>query len=384
MYNINIQYQELLREILDEGYEYVDTKRDVKCKQIDDAYIRVDLQQGFPVISLKKLWWQGVVGELLWFLRGDTNIKYLIDNNIHIWNKDAYNWYLKNSSNHETEGNVSTFDQFLNKDIDNGEYIVEPYEEWGDLGRVYGAQWRTWSAPYGENLGLTTDDGEKDYLYRDDYIDQISNLIKNLKEQPMSRRHIVTAWNPAELDDMALPPCHWSFEIIVKPLDNPLCVDHATPMSECTHPMCNKDSKFCSADFGRAQRYGFTLKWHQRSCDLYLGIPFNIASYALLAYIIGELTNMKPLKLIGDLSNVHLYENSWEASRKLIKRDPMKYELPKLGIMDHVKSLCNNFHEGAWPCRTFDDLISKFRIKDFKLLDYESYPNIPVEMLAPK
>jgi len=113
-------------------------------------------------------------------------------------------------------------------------------------------------------------------------------------------------------------------------------------------------------------------------------LPFNIASYALLAHIIGKMTNMIPKALIGDLSNVHLYENSWEASKKLLKRDPVKYELPELGVMSHIDSLISNFHEGCWPCRTLDDLFSKIRIKDFKLLDYESYDNIQVEMLSPK
>jgi len=113
-------------------------------------------------------------------------------------------------------------------------------------------------------------------------------------------------------------------------------------------------------------------------------LPFNIASYALLAHIIGKMTNMIPKTLIGDLSNVHLYENSWKASRELLKRDPFLYDLPKLGIMDHLDGLISNFHQGCVPCKTLDELFSNFRIKDFKLLDYESYPNIKVEMLAPK
>lgn len=113
-------------------------------------------------------------------------------------------------------------------------------------------------------------------------------------------------------------------------------------------------------------------------------LPFNIASYALLAHIIGKLTNMIPSRLIGDLSNVHLYENSWSAARKLIKRDPMKYNLPKLGIMEHVNGLIENYHYKHWPNKTLDELFNNFRIKDFKLLDYQSYDNIPVEMLAPK
>lgn len=216
--NINIQYKELLFDILENGYEYTDNKRNVKCKQIDETTLRIDLQQGFPAINLKKLYWKGVVGELLWFLRGDTNIKYLVDNNIHIWDKDAYNYWLKQK--HPNTPNYK-LDTFIDKvKTHDGKTTI-----YGDLGRVYGAQW-------GDYEGK---------------VDQISNLIKNLKENPMSRRHIVTAWNPAELDDMALPPCHWSFEITVRPM--------------------NREQKIVNPGV----YYGFTLKWHQRSVDTYLG-----------------------------------------------------------------------------------------------------------------
>ena len=200
--------------------------------------------------------------------------------------------------------------------------------------------------------------------YKVQCVDINSNLIKNLKEQPMSRRHIVTAWNPAELDEMALPPCHWSFEIIVEPYESEL--------KRWKKIMSKEEFEYKFPYFHEpSEKYQFTLKWHQRSVDTYLGLPFNIASYALLAHIIGKLTNMVPKALIGDLSNVHLYENSWYASKKLLKRDPDKYKLPKLGIMEHLE---------------FDSLdeLNIWKIKDFKLKDYKSYSNIPVEMLTPK
>lgn len=250
--NVNQQYKELLTRILKskESYTYLDKKRDVLCKQIDSHTLDIDLTKGFPAINLKKLYWRGVVGELIWFLRGDTNIKYLVDNNINIWNKDAFN----HSSKHTKWNSMNNFIKEVSQK--GGSYH-------GELGRIYGAQWRNWSGQH--EIGELTGN-----IYHN-YIDQISNLITNLKEQPMSRRHIVTAWNPAELDDMALPPCHWSFEIIVKPLDDIICVDGITKASTCNHLMCNKDPKFCSADFGSATNYGFTLKWHQRSVDTFLG-----------------------------------------------------------------------------------------------------------------
>lgn len=376
MKNINIQYKELLFNILENGYEYTDSKRDVKCKQIDDAHIHINLQEGFPAISLKKLWWHGVVGELLWFLSGNTNIKYLLDNGINIWNKDAYNYFLRNNptlqvhrSNTKSETILFEKDNEKHFNLFLGQSKLD--SSIGNLGRVYGAQWRNWDGPQRALEGL-------------EGIDQISNLITNLKKQPMSRRHIVTAWNPAELDDMALPPCHWSFEVIVRPLHLTQRLkyvnveDFKKKLSKALENNTHKGAKkfreeYC--DKYNIPKYVFTLKWHQRSVDTYLGLPFNIASYALLAHIIGKLTNMVPMNLIGDLSNVHLYENSWEAARKLLKRDPMKYALPKLGMTENV----HNFNSKL----TLDELLNAWSINDFALSNYQSYDNIPVEMLAP-
>ena len=340
--NINIQYQNLIREILDEGYKYTDQSRDAQCKQISSKVLEIDLKQGFPAINLKKLYWKGIVGELLWFLRGDTNIKYLLDNNIHIWDKDAYNYY---------KGKL-TYNEWL-FELENN-----PNNKLGNLGRVYGAQWRNFN-------------GIKNHKILSNFpnsVDQISNLLRNLKNNPMSRRHIVTAWNPAELDDMALPPCHWSFEIIVEPLT----LAHRDNIRTTSKSGLLKKEDY---DELGIPKYSFTLKWHQRSVDTFLGLPFNIASYALLANIIGKLTNMVPNKLIGDLSNVHLYANSWEAARELIKRDPVKYDLPTLDYFTGFKMDMNN---------NFDQWLNGREIKDFKLNNYESHPALSVEMLAPK
>lgn len=329
--NVNQQYKSLIKDILENGYEYTDKSRQVQCKQISSHTLNIDLTEGFPAISLKKLYWKGVVGELIWFLRGDTNIKYLVENHIGIWDKDCYNYQRK-------QGYKGTFKQWQKLCIEHD------YVGIGNLGRIYGAQWRKWTKI--EDNGINYP------------IDQITNLIKNLKENPMSRRHIVTAWNPAELEDMALPPCHWSFEIIVEPVDKIKYRREHRWKHSCSAKIFNKS----------IPKYQFTLKWHQRSVDTYLGLPFNIASYALLAHIIGKLTNMVPKGLIGDLSNVHLYENSWVASQELLLRDSLKYKLPKLKITEDLKELYWN----------------GLNINDFELPDYKSHDNIPVEMLAPK
>jgi thymidylate synthase len=297
-----------------DGYRYEDPNRKgVFRREIASYTFEHEFRNGFPAITTKKLYWKGIVGELLWFLEGDTNIKYLQDNNIHIWDKDAEN-----------------------------------YNEDGDLGRVYGAQWRNWS-----------EEGWDDSIVG---IDQISNLINGLKNNPMGTKHIVTAWNPAELDDMALPPCHWSFEILVEPTEE---YQRGTSFSGGIIDF-SKEPSFTKT--WEKPKYQFTLKWHQRSVDTFLGLPFNIASYALLAQMIGNATNMIPKGIIGDLSNVHIYEPHLEQVKKQLQNDELKYE-------SHATKL-------IMPEITTVDGYSKYNLEDFKLEGYESYPAIPAEMLA--
>ncbi len=348
MAKIDKKYHKLLRKILKKGTKYEDPNRKgVQRIQIPSYTIKHDFKDGFPAITTKKLYWKGVVGELLWFLRGDTNIKYLHDNNIFIWHKDSYNYALKKLN--ETSEDY-TYEQWFDN-IDGGEE--------GDLGRVYGAQWRDWSPEYeyieGENFINSTD--------------QISNLIKGLKENPMGTRHIVTAWNPAELDDMALPPCHWSFEILVEPLR----LGERVNFGNIKGHLSEEDMvKYC--DKIGIPKYQFTLKWHQRSVDTFLGLPFNIASYALLAQIIGKMANMKPKGIIGDLSNVHIYEPHLDAVKEQLSRDVNKFPNSKVNtyITDNAKAYYDNF----------DKFINSINIEDFEQEGYESYPRIPAEMLA--
>jgi len=235
MAKIDIAYHKLLQEIKQKGFKYEDPNRkNVYRYQIPNYQIQHNFSDGFPAITTKKLYWKGVVGELLWFLRGDTNIKYLVDNGINIWNKDAYN-YAKLKCNYNRN-----IEEFIN-DVKKSNKFHGYTFKLGDLGRVYGAQWRNFMG-YADN------------------VDQFSNLIKGLKETPMGTKHIVTAWNPAELKDMALPPCHWSFEILVEPL------------SVLDQTLFVKDnSKKGWTVNAKRPKYQFTLKWHQRSVDTFLG-----------------------------------------------------------------------------------------------------------------
>ena len=345
MAKIDKSYHKLLNEILKKGYKYEDPNRkDVHRIEIPSYQIKHDFKDGFPAITTKKLYWKGIVGELLFFLRGDTNIKYLLDNNINIWNKDAYNYYCKNVRN------PLSFEIWLDNIKSHN-----LYEKSGDLGRVYGSQWRNFMG------------------YADD-VDQFSNLIKELKKTPMSTKHIVTAWNPAELEDMALPPCHWSFEILVQPLS---VYERELIAKEKIYDkwyMSRRSQMESLFDSHNILKYGFTLKWHQRSVDTFLGLPFNIASYALLAQIIGKLTNMKPKGIIGDLSNVHIYEEHLDAVKTQLKRDT---DLPD--------SKCELETFGGFKMdmnENIDQWLSSKEISDFNLTGHSEQKAIKAKMLA--
>jgi thymidylate synthase len=341
MAKIDKSYHKLLNEILKKGYKYEDPNRkDVHRIEIPSYQIKHDFKDGFPAITTKKLYWKGIVGELLWFLRGDTNIKYLLDNNINIWNKDAYNYYCKNVRN------PLSFEIWLDNIKSHN-----LHETSGDLGRVYGSQWRNFMG-YADN------------------VDQFSNLIKGLKKTPMGTKHIVTAWNPAELEDMALPPCHWSFEILVEPIGKTERLKMMRDLGATWNiPISNIDFDKLCKDKWKIPFHKFTLKWHQRSVDTFLGLIFNIASYALLAQIIGKLTNMKPKGIIGDLSNVHIYEEHLDAIDIQLSRDVNKHDNCELDIK-----------EIGWDEST-EDILDHLMISDFKLKNYTSEVAIPARML---
>tara|TARA_R110000822_G_scaffold302649_2_gene426971 strand:+ start:20932 stop:21882 length:951 start_codon:yes stop_codon:yes gene_type:complete len=313
MSKVDKNYKDLLDKIVKQGFRYEDPNRkNVYRIQIPTYTFKHSFKDGFPAITTKRLYWKGIVGELIWFLRGDTNIKYLQDNKIHIWDKDAANF------------------------SDNG-----------DLGRVYGAQWRRWRHREG-------------YINLD--VDQISNLIKNLKETPMGTQHIVNAWNPAELKRMALPPCHWSFEVVVQPLTE------------------NESQEYLCEGKTDGPKYGFTLKWNQRSVDTFLGLPFNIASYALLAQILGEITGMAPLAIQGNLSNVHLYETHLEKAKTQISRSTNFWNSEtEFNLSPSVKKLCTLYNKDDI---TLDAVFNGMTINDFTLPGYSAQPSIKATMIA--
>jgi thymidylate synthase len=288
--------------------------------------------------------WKTMVVELLWFLRGETNIKFLLDYDCHIWDGDAYKNYSSNVQPWEPHLDMN---QFIERIKNNEEFK----EKWGDLGPIYGNQWRDW----GGKLDVTLSD-EKDkngfFKYNTTHIlgiDQIQNLINELKTNPDSRRLMVNAWNVGELDKMVLPPCHYGFQVYTRPT--------------------TRDEKIVNPGKDRA----ISLMWNQRSVDTFLGLPFNIASYGLLLEIIAKEVNMVPDQLIGNLGDVHLYLNHIEQAKEQISRTP--YELPTVEITERNWYMHEKVKEHLGE-KTLDEKLKSYRPDCFELIGYESHPKI--------
>jgi len=299
MNKLDAQYQQLLKDILEYGVEKQD-RTGTGTKSLFGYTIRHNMQDGFPLLTTKKMAWKTMVTELLWFLKGDTNIKYLVNNDCRIWDGDAYKNYAWQTS--MDAGGQFTKEEFIN------EIKINPVfaRKWGDLGSIYGKQWRHWN-------------GLKEYDGYYGGIDQIENLINNLKTNPDSRRLMVSAWNVGELDQMVLPPCHYSFQVYTRELTPAeRAVYNKNNVSEQTNP------------FDGAPERAISLMWNQRSVDTFLGLPFNIASYGLLLTIIAKAVNMVPEHLIGNLGDTHLYLDHIEQAKEQIGRKP--FELPTVEI----------------------------------------------------
>ena len=260
------QYLDLMRTILDEGHYKAD-RTGTGTYSIFGYQMRFDLQKGFPLLTTKKLHLRSIIYELLWFLQGDTNIQYLHDHGVSIWDEWA--------------------------------------DENGDLGPVYGKQWRSWEAPDGR------------------VIDQITNLIEQIKRNPDSRRLLVSAWNPADVDQMALPPCHTMFQFYVS----------------------NGE---------------LSCQLYQRSADVFLGVPFNIASYALLTMMVAQVCGLKPKDFVHTFGDAHIYSNHVEQAKLQLSREPRP--LPQMRINPAV------------------DSIFGFQYEDFTLENYDPHPHIKAEV----
>lgn len=289
------QYLELCKTILDKG-TFKDDRTGTGTFSIFGYQTRYNLEEGFPLVTTKKVFLRGIIHELLWFISGDTNIKYLVDNNVHIWDDWAYKAY---SLSDEFKG--ETMQEFAEKikGLDKEDPFVK---KWGELGPVYGRQWRN---------------------FNEQGVDQLKNLIDQIKNNPNSRRLIISAWNPCEVDKMALPPCHSFMQFYV--INGKL-----------------------------------SCQLYQRSADVFLGVPFNIASYSLFTMMIAQVCGLKPGEFVHTMGDAHIYTNHVEQIKLQLSREPKK--LPTMKINPNVKSI-------------FD-----FKIEDFELEGYEPWPRIKGEV----
>jgi thymidylate synthase len=342
MNTLDKQYTDLLQDILDNGV----TKQDRTGTGTLSAFgrqIRHKMSEGFPLLTTKKMPFRLIATELMWFLRGDTNIKYLVDNNCHIWDGDAFKNYLNTyKGNFEMDR-----EEFIEAIKTNPEFA----QRWGDLGPVYGKQWRSW----------TQFDYYDGCISGNLSIDQITNLINDLKTNPDSRRLMVSAWNVGELDSMVLPPCHYGFQVYTRELSEDeryeLCAaqkSKMTAISEEDYIKYNIPTRAIS------------LMWNQRSVDTFLGLPFNIASYGLLLEIIAKAVNMVPDELIGNLGDTHLYLNHIEQAKEQLNREP--YPLPTL---KHMKT--DEFYKALSEDAS---LFTHLDPTDFQVENYQAHPHI--------
>jgi thymidylate synthase len=309
MNNLDKQYTALLQDILDNGHQKED-RTGTGTISVFGRQIRHKMSEGFPLLTTKKMYMKGIVTELIWFLRGDTNIKYLVDNDCHIWDGDAYKNYESKKSKWEI-GRIGeipklSLEDFINKIKTDDEFA----KKWGDLGPVYGKQWRSWGERKHDSIS-------NEYFMG---IDQIANLINDLKTNPDSRRLMVNAWNVGEINQMTLPPCHYGFQVYTRELDETervILMDKKLGVTENLPQYYTEDDMIKHNIPTRA----ISLMWNQRSVDTFLGLPFNIASYGLLLEIIAKAVNMVPDELIGNLGDTHLYSNHIEQAKEQIGRE---------------------------------------------------------------
>jgi len=342
MNKLDTQYQDLLKDILENGVVKED-RTGTGTLSVFGRQFRHNMADGFPLLTTKKMAWKVMVTELLWFLRGDTNIKYLVDNGCNIWNGDAYKAYrIKVQDHYEKGGDVADMDQFLELVKEGG------MSEFGDLGPIYGKQWRNWFQ-YNKHVEPV-------------HVDQIAVLIDQLKTNPDSRRLMVNAWNVGDLDQMVLPPCHYGFQCYVRDLSPLEIIDQAKKDGLW------KDTIPEGMTLGELQKdfktKKLSLMWNQRSVDTFLGLPFNIASYGLLLEILAKEVGMVPDQLIGNLGDVHLYSNHIDQAKEQINRD--SYELSELIINDEFWN----------PDASFLSQIDHIKPDDFYIKNYQSHARI--------
>jgi thymidylate synthase len=362
MNTLDKAYTDLLQDILDNG-----TKKETRnggTISVFGRQIRHKMSEGFPILTTKKIPFKLVATELLWFLRGDTSIKYLVDNNCHIWDGDCYKNYLKCAGK-----DPLTIEEFIDKIKTDSDFAGV----YGDLGKIYGAQWRSW-----KHMGAKSQqemlDENTNWPWKTTEIDQIANLINDLKTNPDSRRLMVNAYNVGELDSMVLPPCHYGFQVYTRELTASERITYKNTKqtnfldsnelydfikSNVTMDLDNQVHKEC--DESNIPTRAISLMFNMRSTDVGLGLGFNLASYGLLLMMIAKQVNMVPDELIYNGGDVHLYLNHIEPIKNQLTREP--YPLPTVKLSDRI----------------VND-ISEYTLDDITLENYQSHPSIKMPL----
>lgn len=337
--NVDYKYLKLGEKILKEGVKKV--SRAGTTYSLFGEQLRFNLKKGLPMLTTKKMFSKGVIHELLWFLRGDTNIKYLVDNGVNIWNDDAYRYYLELTKEQRgPNGLEEVYDKetFL-KMVKLGSFsekIVNRDKStyhYGDLGPVYGAQWTNW-------------DGK---------VNQIQDVIHKLKTNPDDRRIMLSAWNPSAIPSMALPPCHYCCQFYTKEMTFNERKTWFIKNVRCTE-LDNITNEYMD-EFNVPKRK-LSCMWMQRSVDGFLGFPFNLLSYSVLAHMIAQCVNMDVDEIIFTGGDIHIYENQIPALKEQLSRSPYKYTLPHLELNPNIKD------------------IEDFKYEDINIVGYESYSTI--------
>lgn len=304
------QYLDLMREALEHGEKKIDRGTDIKLYSLFGRQTRYDLSQGFPLLTTKKVYWKGVIHELYWFMSGQTNIKYLVDNNVHIWDDYPYKIFLAKNQKHESgsKNHGISKEEFVENIKSDSKFA----KKWGELPRIYGEMWRKWPTRTSRT------------------IDQLAWVMQELTEDPDAKNAIVTSWNPEYMYTMALKKDANRF------------------------PICH--------NMYQVSRRGdkLSLQLYQRSADLFLGVPFNIASYSLLTIILANIMGLKPGEFVHTFGDVHIYENHIPQAKEQLTRKPKPF--PKIKIKRKIKSI--------------DD----FKVEDVELLDYDPYPMMRAEL----
>lgn len=358
MNNLDKQYFELINYIIKNGVKKSD-RTGTGTISIFDYTMKFNMSDGFPLLTSKKMFTKGIIHELIWFLKGDTNIKYLVDNGVHIWDGDAYKNFEKNSI--IGTGKKMTKEEFIEFIKTDNKFA----SQFGDLGPIYGHQWRNLTKIYETCVDNSFENGAFEGCWCEEKIDQIQNLINELKSNPDSRRLMVNAWNPLNIEDMVLPPCHYGFQ----------CYTQLLTYEERTEILVsqrNSDKIFKSPgiwinDIGPPDEYldkenipkrKLSLKFTMRSVDCGLGLPFNIASYGILLHLIAREVNMIPGDLIFSGGDCHIYLNHIDSLKEQLKNKT--FELPKLELSN--------------------DSIDTVKYTDIKIIDYVSSDVVKMDL----